>query len=252
MPATNELSVSHKGHRQRMKNRLLKNGLENFQDHEVLEMLLYYSLPYKDTNALGHRLLDHFGSFARVLDADYADLLKVPGITPHVATLITLCGQTAHRYMRCAYDVGQLLYNTEAYAAVALPYFIGKKNESVLLISLDNKFKKLNVTRIFEGSVNSAQFNFRLAVQQALQDNATQVVLAHNHPNGLAFPSGDDLRTTRRFAEVLKLMDIRLIDHLIVAEDDCLSMADSAPYAPYLDPDVEIPYSKSTNNLCNK
>ena len=242
MPATNELSVSHKGHRQRMKERFLRDGLESLQDHEVLELILYYAIPYKDTNALGHLLLERFGSFDRVLDADYADLIKVPGITENAAVYITLCGQTAHRYMRCSYSVGELLYNTESLVSAAMPHFVGKKNESVLLISLDNKFKKLNITRVFEGSVNSAQFNFRMAVQQALQDNATQVVLAHNHPNGLAFPSGDDLRTTRRFAEVLRLLDIRLVDHLVIAEDDCVSMADSAPYAPYLNPDAEIPY----------
>ena len=234
-------SVSHDGHRQRMKERFLRDSLEGFQDHEALEMLLFYALPYKDTNALGHALIDKFGSFNQVLDASYADLMKVPGMTPHVAIFLSLCSQTAHRYMRKAYDMGELLFHTEQLAKIAQSAFVGKKVESVILISMDNKRKLLNVTRVFEGSVNSAQFNFRIAVQQALQDNATQVALAHNHPNGLCFPSTSDLQTTRRFAEVLDLMGITLVDHLIVAEGDCVSMADSGPYATYLDPKTPLP-----------
>ena len=96
-----------------------------------------------------------------------------------------------------------------------------------MLVSMDNRRKLLNVTRVFEGSVNSAQFNFRIAVQQALRDNATAVVMAHNHPNGFAIPSTADVDTTRQFAEVLRLMGIRLLDHLIVSDDDFVSMAET-------------------------
>ncbi len=245
----NKLSVSHKGHRQRMKERLLRDGLESFQEHEVMEMLLYYALPYKDTNDLGHVLVDRFGSLNNVLNAHYADLIKVKGITPHMAHLITLSGQLARRYMRQSYELGELLYNTEKLANCAIPHFVGEKNECVLLISMDNKRKLLNTTRIFEGSVNSAQFNFRMAVQQALQDNATQVVLSHNHPNGLAIPSRDDLITTRRFAEVLQLMGIKLVDHIIVAENDATSMADSVPFAPYLDPNAPLELLKVADEM---
>ncbi len=225
-------SISHSGHRQRMKERLLRDGLESLQEHEVLELLLFYALPYRDTNDLGHVLIDHFGSLCNVLDADYTALCKVPGITPHVATLLTLCGQTAHRYMRQCYAVGTQLYNTEALGNYTIPWFIGEKNESVLLISLDNRCKLLNATRVFEGSVNSTQFNLRTAVQQALQDNATQVVLAHNHPNGFAIPSAADAETTARFAQVLSMIGIRLLDHLVIAEDDFVSMAETAQYQP--------------------
>lgn len=160
-------TVSHDGHRQRMKERLLRDGLESFSEHEMLELLLFYALPYRDTNALGHVLIDRFGSLCNVLDAAYADLLKVPGVTPHIATLLTLCGQTAHSYMRRRYQRGTLLYTAKELGEYILPWFIGQKAESVVLVSMDNRSKLLNATRIFEGSVNSAQFNFRTAVQQA-------------------------------------------------------------------------------------
>ncbi len=224
-------TVSHDGHRQRMKERLLRDGLESFSEHEMLELLLFYALPYRDTNALGHVLIDRFGSLCNVLDAAYADLLKVPGVTPHIATLLTLCGQTAHSYMRRRYQRGTLLYTAKELGEYILPWFIGQKAESVVLVSMDNRSKLLNATRIFEGSVNSAQFNFRTAVQQALQDNATRVVMAHNHPNGFALPSNADIDTTRRFAEVLALVDIRLVNHIVVAEDDYVSMAETPMFA---------------------
>ena len=220
-------SVSHDGHRQRMKNRFLSNGLEGFSGHEVLELLLYYALPYKDTNGLGHQLEDDFGGLLNVLDADYADLIKVPGVTPHVATLIHLCGCLCQRYQREQTSQIRQLYSTEQLCRYVAPWFAGEREESVVLISLDNKYKLLNATRVFRGSVNSAEMNVRLAVQQALRDNATKVVLAHNHPGGFAIPSRTDAETTAHFAQALSLVDVRLIDHVVVADGECVSMAES-------------------------
>lgn len=215
---------SHEGHRQRMKERFLTGGLDSFSDHEIVELLLFYALPYRNTNDLAHALVDRFGSWTRVLDAHYDDLLAVPGVTPHVATLLNLAGQSARKYHRDMTGMVQQLFSTESVIKHVLPLFLGAKNEKVVMVCLDNKRKHLNTTCLFEGSVNSAQFNVREAVQQALRDNATQVVLAHNHPNGFAFPSTADVTTTMRLMEILRPLDIRLIDHIIVSEGDCLCM----------------------------
>ena len=215
----------HEGHRQRMKERFLKEGLSSFSGHEVLEMLLYYAIPYRDTNDLGHTLENSFGSLAKVLEADYQDLVKVDGITPHIATLITLCGQLARRYQREQYSFVKPLYNADEFGHYLLPWFSGQKEESVVLMSMDNRYKVLNTTRVFTGSVNSTQFSMRGAVQQLLRDNATMVVMAHNHPNGHAIPSNADIDTTRRFAELLQELGIKLIDHLIISDDDYISLA---------------------------
>ena len=216
---------AHEGHRQRMKERFLHEGLAHFAGHEVLEMLLYYAIPYRDTNDLGHKLEDSFGSLAKVLEADYQDLIKVDGVTPHIATLITFCGQLARRYQREQYAFTAPLYNANEFGRYLLPWFSGQKEESVVLMSMDNRYKVLNTTRVFTGSVNSTQFSMRGAVQQLLRDNATMVVMAHNHPNGHALPSNADIETTRRFAKLLQELGIKLIDHLIVSEDDFLSLA---------------------------
>lgn len=215
----------HDGHRQRMKERFLSSGLDGFSDHEILELLLFYALPYRDTNDLAHALVNRYGSWAQVVNANHADLLEVPGVTPHVATLLTLVGQSVQRYYRDMMGSVQQLYNADTLARHVIPWFYGEKDESVLLVSMDNKRKHLNTTRIFRGSVNSAQFNVRLAVQQALRDNATQVALAHNHPNGYAFPSTADINTTRYVSQILAPLDIRLVDHIVVAEGDGLCMS---------------------------
>lgn len=218
--------TEHEGHRQRMKERFLSNGLEGFSDHEVLELLLFFAIPYRDTNPLAHTLVNRYGSWTQAVNADYRDLLTVPGVTPHVASLLTVVGQAAIRYYRdiATSEVVQL-FDTERMIEYLIPWFLGEKDESVVLVCLDNKRKVLNTTRIFEGSVNSAQFNVRLAVQQALRDNATQIVLAHNHPNGFCFPSEADIATTKYLVEVLGPLDIRIIDHLIISEGDCLCMS---------------------------
>lgn len=216
---------AHAGHRQRMKERFLHEGLSHFSGHEVLEMLLYYAIPYRDTNDLGHKLENSFGSLTKVLEADYQDLIKVDGVTPHIATLITLCGQLARRYQREQYAFTTPLYKPDEFGRHLIPWFSGQKDESVVLMSMDNRYKVLNTTRVFTGSVNSTQFSMRGAVQQLLRDNATMVVMAHNHPNGHAFPSNADIETTRRFAKLLKDLGIKLIDHLIISEDDYVSLA---------------------------
>ncbi len=215
----------HEGHRQRMKERFLTGGLGSFSDHETIELLLFYALPYRNTNDLAHALVDRFGGWTQVLDAHYDDLLAVPGVTPHVATLLTLAGEAARKYHRDMTGVVHQLADTASLIQHVLPQFLGAKNEKVLMVCLDNKRKHLNTTCLFEGSVNSAQFNVREAVQQALRDNATQVVLAHNHPNGFAFPSQADVTTTQRLMEILRPLDIRLIDHIVVSEGDCLCMS---------------------------
>ena len=98
MAERKQTDVSHDGHRKRVKERYLTTGLKGFSSHEVLEFLLFYGIPYKDTNGLAHRLDDSFGGLANVLEADYADLMKVQGVTPHVATLLSLCGDVCRRY----------------------------------------------------------------------------------------------------------------------------------------------------------
>ena len=217
----------HKGHRDRLKARFLEEGLDNFTDIQVLELLLFYAIPQKDTNPIAHALLGHFGSLSRVLEADVEELKKVPGISDHSATLLTLVTELSRYYqVDCAQRV-EVLSTLDACGAYLVPRFFGQNNETVFLLCLDAKCKVLCCKEVGEGSVNSASISIRKIVETALSANATTVVLAHNHPSGVALPSTEDVQTTRRIAAALSAVEIHLADHIVVAEGDYVSMVQS-------------------------
>jgi len=210
-----------------MKRRFLEHGLESFEDHHVLEILLFYALPRVDVNPLAHNLLKQFGSLAAVFDAPLDELEKVEGIGRNAATLIKLIPQVARRYMISRASLSDILDSSEKAGRYLLPRFFGERDEVVYLVCLDAKCKVLNCRLMFRGSVNSASVSIRKIVETALSFNATSVILAHNHTSGIALPSREDQITTRRIEEALRAVDITLADHIIVADDDFVSLADS-------------------------
>lgn len=220
-------STPHKGHRERLKQRFLEQGLDGFTDIQALELLLFYAIPQKDTNPIAHALLDRFGSLSRVLEADPEDLKQVSGISDHAATLLSLIMHLSRFYqVDCAQRV-ECLTTLDACGAFLTPYFFGRTNETVFLLCLDAKCKVLCCKEVGEGSVNSTAVSVRKIVEMALKSGATTVVLAHNHPSGVAVPSNEDVQTTRRVAAALSAVEIHLADHVIVAEGDFVSMVQS-------------------------
>ncbi len=217
----------HDGHRQRLKERFLAEGLDNFNEVQALELLLFYCLPRQDTNPIAHNLLEHFGSLSQVLEATVEELAKVKGVGMNVATFLHLVLETGRFYQVNRAMQGKILTTIEQCGAYLCPFFIGRRNETVYLLCLDAKCKVLACKEIGEGSVNSAGVPIRRIVETALGANASSVVLAHNHPSGLALPSAEDIATTRRLATALSAVEISLIDHIIVADDDFVSLAQS-------------------------
>ena len=217
----------HEGHRSRMKARFRDHGLDNFGDVNVLELLLFYAIPRKDTNELAHALLDHFGSLDRVFEASCSELEAVQGIGENTALLITLVPQIARRYLMekgnclptisCSADAGKYL----------MPRLMLEKDEKALLLCLDAKKSVISCVNLGSGVVNAVDVNVRKVVESALRFRASSVILAHNHPGGVALPSREDERITREIASALKLVGIPLDDHIIVAGDDYVSFADS-------------------------
>lgn len=221
------MAQQHKGHRERMKRRFLESGLDDFTDIQVLELLLFYAIPQRDTNPIAHALLDHFGSLSQVLDADPEELKKVPGISDHAATLLALVTDVARYYQVDTIQNQKFLTTLDACGEYLVPYFFGRNRETVFLLCLDAKCKVLCCKEIGEGSINSASISVRKVVETALSSNASTVVLAHNHPSGVALPSGEDVETTKRIAAALEAVEIHLADHIVVAEGDYVSMAQS-------------------------
>ena len=214
----------HDGHRQRLKERFRAEGIDNFSEVQVLELLLFFAIPQKDTNPIAHALLDHFGSLAQVLNATAEELEKVPGVKFNAATLLKLVPEAVRYSGVNELKNVKILTSIEQCGNFLRPYFRNRRNETVFLLCLDAKCKMLCCKEIGEGSVNSAGVPIRRIVETALGANATSVVLAHNHPSGVAVPSGEDVQTTRRVAAALSTVDIHLVDHIIVADDEFTSM----------------------------
>ena len=217
----------HDGHRQRLKELFRKEGLDNFYDYQALELLLYYCIPRKDTNPIAHALLDRFGTLAQVLEAPVEELMAVEGVGENAATFLHLVTEIGRYYLVNRAEQVKVLPTLEDCARYLIPRFYGRRNEMVYLLCLDAKCKVLCCKELGEGVVNSTHISVRKIMEMALAVNATTVVLAHNHPSGVAIPSADDIQTTRRVAAALSAVDIHLADHIVVAEDDYVSMVQS-------------------------
>lgn len=222
----------HSNHRNRLKDRFRKEGLENFNDINALELLLFYCIPRKDTNVLAHELIDRFGSLSAVLDAKPQELKKVPGIGESTVTFLAFLKEL-DRYCQVQKSQQECILGTlEKCGEYLLPKFIGLENETVYLLCLDAKSKVICCRKVGEGSVNSANIPIRRIVEIALDANASSVVLAHNHPGGLAIPSVEDIQTTRKVAQSLLPLDVILADHIVVAGGEFVSMVMSRYYSP--------------------
>ena len=216
----------HDGHRQRLIQRFLEEDLDNFEPHNVLELLLFYAIPRKDTNELAHVLMDTFGSLKGVFDAPYEELIKVTGIGPNTAALLKLVPSLTRTYYSS--DARSIILDTsEKSGEYFLPYYIGQTEEVVRLACLDAGGKVISNQILHRGSANAAEVNIRKIVNIALRNNAMGVILAHNHPGGLPLPSEEDVATTKSIREALIPMGILLMDHIIVAGQDYVSMARS-------------------------
>lgn len=217
----------HKGHRERLKSRFLEEGLDNFTDIQVLELLLFYAIPQKDTNPIAHALLSRFGSLSQVLDADAEELKKVPGISDHSATLLRMVTEISRYYQVNSAQQTKVLTTLDDCGNYLVPYFFGRSNETVFLLCLDAKCKVLCCREVGEGSIHCASISVRKIVETAISSNATTVILAHNHPSGVALPSLEDVQTTRRIAAALSAVEVHLADHIVVADGDFVSMVQS-------------------------
>lgn len=222
----------HNGHRQRLKDRFRAEGLDHFSERHALELLLFYAIPQRDTAPLAQELLDRFGSLPQVMEAPIQELEKVPGVGANVSTLLALSTAFGRYYMVKRTSNAAILNTTELCGNYLLQHFRGRRNETVFLLCLDAKCKLLSCKEVGEGSVNSANIPIRRVVELALAVNATTVVLAHNHPSGIAVPSDEDVLTTRRLAVALDAVEICLADHIVVADDDYVSMLQSGLYRP--------------------
>lgn len=221
--ATNNV---HEGHRGRVRKKFLLNGLDGFETHEALEFLLFYCVPMKNTSELAHRLLDSFGSLSAVFDAPF-DALCDFGLTENQASMLKLIPEMSRLYIEDKHNNIDKIVDYDTLGDSILRKFIGRENENVLLLLLDAKGKEVFCGVVSKGSINNTNIPIRKIVDYALRYNAKSAIIAHNHPSGVALPSRDDLEATANVKNALDLIGVRLLDHYIVADNDCVSLAQS-------------------------
>ena len=198
----------HQGHRQRMRERVQNYGLDSLAEHEALEYVLYLTNAQKDTNGIAHDLIDRFGDFAAVLEASEEELCTVEGVGPATARMLHLLPEISRYYGRSRTSTTRCIRTTEQMGSYLMAKFAWSDYERAMLVSLDSRKRVRAAVWLREGTTDP-------------------VVLSHNHPNGAALPSMEDLEATGNIARALGLVNIHLLDHFILTDTEYFSMRDA-------------------------
>lgn len=215
----------HAGHRERMRERFRKEGLDGFNDINALEMLLFYCIPKGDTNPLAHRLLERFGTMQGVMHATYEELRSVQGVGDYIATYLCYISETARR-MRLPGEEEQRvsIVNGDLAGEYIKPFFLNDRDEVVRALFLDNQKKPICCRELSHGVVNASEISTRRLAELALECKAMAIILAHNHPGGSLTPSEADIATTIQLRSAMEAIGLELCDHIIVAGEKTYSL----------------------------
>lgn len=235
------MSNEHAGHRERLRDRVRKEGLKNFQDYQVLEYVLTFAIPYKDTNEIAHRLINKFGSFYGVLEADEDDLAAVDGMGKASAHFVANLRNIFHYYeLDRSKRVTKIMGPGEAREFIR-PFLANKLIEEMYVVCLTPKNKIVSVEKISEGTSNEANVSIRLIVDKMSRAKVSNIVVAHNHPKGKAEPSESDNKFTRALTTTLAITGCHLLDHIIIGEDkDYFSYREHALIEEYVKTAAEL------------
>ncbi|WHH60660.1 DNA repair protein RadC [Petroclostridium sp. X23] len=214
----------HEGHRKRVKERFLKEGLDSFNDHQVLELLMFYAIPMKDTNELAHRMIKEFGSLSGLFEANPKDICNKCGVSENSAILISLVPSLARRYFKGKWGEKIVLNSASKAGEYSVSLFVGKHYENFYIICLDSQNRVKHSALVHEGSINEVPVYPRIIVELALRHQAHSIILAHNHPGGSLKPSQEDINITNTIVSVLESIDIKVRDHIIVSGDKYISL----------------------------
>ena len=217
----------HKGHRQRMRERVQSYGLDSLAEHEALEYVLYLTNAQKDTNGIAHDLIDRFGDFAAVLEASEEELCTVEGVGPSTARMLHLLPQISRYYGRSRTSTTRCINTTEQMGSYLMAKFAWSDYERAMLVSLDSRKRVRAAVWLREGTSDRVSLDIKNVVAAAIKGGTDAVVLCHNHPNGVALPSLEDMDATGSIARTLGLVNVHLLDHFILTDTEYFSMRDA-------------------------
>ena len=221
------MSSVHDGHRQRLKQQFAEHGGEGMNDIQFLEMLLYYAIPRSDTNELAHALLRRYGTLRGVLDADVADMQQIPGLGTSAANFLKAVREALRRYVSSPSQEKGFICSSADAGRYFLPILQYETEEKVYLLCLNGRGGVISCSQVASGTLCVVNVSIRKLVDEAVRRRCVSAVLAHNHPSGFAIPSAEDRCFTQELKKALQLMDVRLMDHIIVADSDYVSFAQS-------------------------
>lgn len=218
----------HSGHRKRVRKEFLFMGLnEATPPHKVIEYILFHSIPQKDTNQIAHELINRYGSISAILDASVESLMQVKGISEVSVSLLKLILPVARIYQSEKSSKDKILNSLDEMAMYIFGKYFGYDKEVFSMLSLNAAGKVLGFDVLSSGNVSEVSVSVRDVVETALKRKAVSVVIAHNHPGGVALPSGEDIKMTEMIFNTLRHINVFLLDHVIVANDDYVSLVQS-------------------------
>lgn len=218
----------HKDHRKRVRARFIQDGnLDSFQYHQILELLLFYAVPRKDTNELAHNLLNEYGSFHELLNAKPEELMKRCNLTEPAAVLLSIIPHISRKYLNSTWDMNKSSsFSSFSTASEYLNSILaGKPYESFYMLCLDAHKRLKKCVKISDGNSNSSPIYIDNVLSSALLYKASFVIIGHNHPGGTLKPSSNDVAVTRKIRDTLKPFAIRVLDHIIVCGEENYSFA---------------------------
>lgn len=230
----------HAGHRTRLRNFANENGISNMPQHQALELLLSYVIPQKDTNPIAHDLMNEFGSFSAVLDAKPEDLIKVKGVGSKTADFISEIKEFFYLYKKSKLNKIIKINNTRDVFFFVSELIGDKPYEEILLVVVDGNNYVKHYETISKGVSNATSLNLRNLLQIVFKHNASNVIIAHNHPSGSAKPSTADDKLTKLVLTSLTLNGINLLDHMIVGTTNYYSYFIDGKIKQWLDESVKI------------
>ncbi|MBN1573059.1 MAG: DNA repair protein RadC [Deltaproteobacteria bacterium] len=215
------------GHRKRLRDRFLKAGPESLSDYEIIELLLTFAIPRRDTKPIAKKLIKEFKTIQGVFEASREDLMSVSGVGENAAFLIKFILEASSYYLRDKITKKEYLHSAKDVLRYLQVSMKGLKHEIFKVIFLNSRNEIIHTETLHEGTLNQSIVYPRKIIEKAIRYNASGLIFVHNHPSGHPKPSSQDKEITRNLVFAARMMDMDVYDHIIIGENDYYSFAEN-------------------------